>query len=84
MANLGYFKVNTNGKYVKLSEITGLTIASGTTYLLQVEGACRVCESATEPEGGFYINKAEPFSYTAGDADLWVKTNGSCYINIAE
>lgn len=85
MANLGFFAINTEGEYTKLSELTGLTLASGTTYLMQVQGACYLCESATKPtKGGFYINKTEPFSYTAGNADLWVSTIFSSHINIAE
>lgn len=85
MANLGFFAINTEGEYVKLSEETGLTLTSGTTYTMQVQGACYLCESATKPtKGGFYINKTEPFSYTAGNADLWVSTIFSSHINIAE
>ena len=85
MAQLGYFKIDTKGEYVKLADITGLTLTSGTTYSFQVEGACRFAPLDTKPEkGGVYVNKIDPFTYTASDLALWVKTNTPCYLNIMD
>lgn len=85
MANLGFFEIDTDGEYVNLSDITGITFASGKTYLIQIQGSCNLCESATKPtKGGFLINKNEPFSYTSNGTTLWVCTVSSSYINIAE
>jgi hypothetical protein len=85
MANLGFFAIDTEGEYVKFSELTGLTLTPGTPYVFQVQGACYFCESATKPtKGGIYINNLKPFGYTARDVDLWVSTMFSSYINIVE
>lgn len=86
MANLGLFNINTKHKYVKLSEIIGASLTSGTTYLMQLNsGACHFCESATKPtNGGFIVDHTRPFTYTSNGTELWVRTDYPTCINIAE
>lgn len=85
MANLGTFNINTGGEYQKLSELTGITFETGTTYLIQIQNACHILESATLPtEGGFVILSPEPFSYTPSDGDLYIRSlNTQNVVNIA-
>lgn len=85
MANLGTFNINTGEEYQKLSELTGITFESGTTYIIQVQNACRILESTTVPtEGGFVILSPAPFSYTPSGGDLYIKSlNTQNVVNIA-
>lgn len=77
MANLGYFKIDTKGEYVKLSDITGVTLTSGTAYIFQIRNPpCIMIESNTVPEeGGIEIDNTKPFGFTAGDTPLYIKTD---------
>lgn len=89
MANLGEFKIKTDGEYVKLSELTNITFEPDKTYTLQIFNGATLCESATTPtNGGFKINAPVLVQYTAEeDADLYIMTQRqyeSAIVNIAE
>ncbi len=87
MGNLGFFIINTAGKFKKLSDLTGITFEDGKQYTFQIQNSCFIQSSATLPEsGGFWI--AEPslnlFTKTAGE-DFYIKTTyRQATINIAE
>lgn len=85
MANLGIFQINTNGKYEKLSDLTGITFNMGSQYLMQNKGGCCILiESAILPkEGGFTVSN-NPFIYECDGTDVYIKTNGNVYLNISE
>lgn len=88
MAHLGEFKVNTNYKYQKLSDVTGLTFESGKTYLIQTQNYAIYITSDTMPtKGGFIVNDTKLMSYTHEDGvDLYIKTIPvvGAIVNIAE
>lgn len=92
MANIGYFKVNTNGEYRTIEEVTGLTFTAGTKYSMQVTnggGYLTICSSDTLPtSGGFVMKDMEKFTYTPEEnVNLYLKTAGFGtvnYLNIAE
>ena len=87
MGHLGQFIIKTNGKYKKLSELTGLTFEDGKQYTFQIQNSAFVLSSATVPkDGGFYI--AAPtlnlFTKTAGE-DFYIKTTCiEAMINLAQ
>lgn len=85
MANLGIFKIDTNGEYKLLSELTGITFHAGINYLIQNKGGnCIVIESASKPkEGGFTVGN-RPFIFECEGIDIYIKTNGNTYLNISE
>lgn len=85
MSNLWYGSIQTDGEYVTLSSISGVTFTSGTTYTLQVKGKCYLCEKSAKPtSGGFLITEEMPIQYAAGSDDLYVRNvSDSCLINIA-
>ena len=80
MANLGTFRINTAYEYVKVAEITGITFEAGTTYLLQAQNACYICESTIAPNDenlGFILTNNDVFSFTPSEGDLYIKTFGA-------
>lgn len=86
MANLGYFKVDTNGEYQTIEEATGLTFTADTKYSLQVQnqgGFLTICPSATLPtEGGVVLKDLEKFDYTpVQGVNLYLKTAGFGAVN---
>lgn len=85
MANLGIFEINTNGEYLKLSDITGITFNINQRYLMQNKGGnCILIESLDVPkEGGFTVNN-KPFIYECDGSDIYIKTNGNVFLNISE
>ena len=85
MANLGIFKIDTNGEYKLLSELTGITFHAGINYLMQNKGGnCIVIESGIIPtEGGFTVGN-KPFIFECEGVDIYIKTNGTVYLNISE
>lgn len=85
MANLGIFEINTNGEYMNLSTLTGVTFIAGNSYLMQnYSGSCIVIESSVKPtEGGFVVGN-EKFQYNCDGTDVYIQTNGSIYLNISE
>ena len=90
MANLGTFRIDTQGEWQDFETLTGLTLVDDTTYLMQTGNICAFCAKATEPEDGekgFVINFNLPFEYTHNIANtLYVKTNDRMYadVNIAD
>lgn len=78
MANLGSFKINTEGEWEDFETLTELTLVDETIYLLQVQNICAFCAKASEPEAtekGFVINFNVPFEYTHDDTNtLYIKT----------
>lgn len=87
MANLGFFEIDTEGEYIKLDTITGLTFTEGTKYIMQVQNAIEnviICISDIKPtKGGFVIKNLEKFDYTPiSGYDIYACTNGSYGANI--
>ena len=85
MANLFYGKINTNGKFVKLSEATGLTIQSGITYMMQPQGviATYTSDGDIPEDGGFlvYNNPIMRFELNSNE-ELYIKTFNSNGVNV--
>ena len=86
MANLISTTFRTNGDYVNIAEVTGVTIQEGETYSVQVIGNAYLCHSTTKPiTGGFLVGtqgNTEPFGYTADSTNnLWIKTD-KAYFNL--
>ena len=81
MANLytGTIKTET---YKTLASLTGVTFTSGTKYVIQLRNSAYIREGTNGK--GFIVLDSQPFEYTAGDDDLYIKTyaNG-CTVNIA-
>lgn len=84
MSNLYSGQIATDGDYETVASLTELTLTSGTTYTLQLLGAAYVREGSTGK--GFYICDNGQFQFTAGDDDLYVRTNPGekVYLNIAD
>ena len=89
MANLFFGRVNTNGRYIELSELTGVTLEEGTTYMLQPMDAITTYVSDTDEvptEGGFTVqnNPIVKFSLNSGEK-MYIRTynNKSVAINLA-
>lgn len=87
MANLGIFEINTNGAYMKLSDLTGITFSSGSSYLMQNYGhSCIIIETNEQQEninGGFVVDN-KPFLYECNGTPVYIKTNNQIYLNISE
>lgn len=90
MANLGIFKIDTDGEYTDLATLTGLTFTTGTKYTMQAQNAgdeLIVCTASSAPSsGGFVIRDFEKFEYTPVDGvNLYVNTGGygKVLLNIA-
>ena len=89
MANLGTFRIKTDGEWQDFETLTELTLVNDTTYLLQTGNICQFCAKASEPaegEQGFTINFNLPFEYKHNTANtLYVKTGDRQYadVNIA-
>ena len=90
MANLGTFRIKTDGEWEDFETLTELTLVNDTTYLLQTGNICQFCAKASEPdndEKGFVIDFNFPFEYKHNVANtLYVKTGDRMYadVNIAE
>lgn len=83
MANLYSGSIDTNGTYKTLAEVTDLTFTKGTKYVIQIQNPAYIREGTTGK--GFLVLSADPFEYTAGDEDLYIKTeNRQCVVNIAD
>ena len=84
MANLYTGNLDFEG-YKTVTELTGITFESGTTYTIQINGAAVLREG--ELGKGFIINTYLPFQYTAGVDNLYIAKQGDNHtlrINIAE
>lgn len=82
MAHLGEFFINTEGRYEKVADLTGITFEDGKQYTFQIQNSATVISAAEKPtKGGFYINTPALNLYTkqAGE-DLWIKTESYFYI----
>ncbi len=83
MANLYTGNINTNGKYVNLSTLTGVTFTEGTTYAIQIQNTAWLREG-TDGQG-FIFNKDKGYSWTCKGDDLYIRTTlADAIINIAE
>lgn len=83
MANLYSGSIDTNNTYKTLAEVTDLTFTEGTKYVIQIQNPAYIREGSTGK--GFLIDSNNPFEYTAGDDDLYIKTEfRQCIVNIAD
>ena len=82
-------KVQTNNKYVDYDSLDGaVSLASGTSYLMQFQGAAGIYIGAQQPtdeKAGFCLLENQIFEYTPNGTDkLWVKSYGAvAYLNVA-
>lgn len=87
MANLWYGAINTNGQYLKVADLTGITFEDGKQYTFQIQNSATIISSATQPTaGGFYISNSAVnlFTKTAGE-DWYIMTSAfGATLNIAE
>ena len=81
MANLYTGSISTS-TYETLASLTSLTFTSDTTYVIQIQNSAYIREGSTGE--GFLINSIQPFEWTAGADDLYIKTlSDQCIVNIA-
>lgn len=82
MANLWTGTVKSSDAYVTLASVSELTFTEGSKYVIQIQNPAWIREG--EDGAGFYVFNDEPFEYTAGSDDLYIKTVTQCIVNIAE
>ena len=91
MANVYFGKVQTNNEYVDYETLDGASaLTTGTSYLMQFQGAAGIYVGTTKPTGdqknaGFVLLNGQIFQYTPNGTDkLWVKSFGAvAYLNVA-
>ena len=88
MPNLFYGKINTENKYFKLSELTGIEFEEGVKYQVQIVGVAYICTKTEQPEEeGFLINDKQVWGYkptSLPEETLWVKTpENPAFINVS-
>lgn len=88
MANIAYNKsIRTNGQYVDLAEVMGITFELNEHYQIQLLNTAMVMIADNKPtEGGFLIFDNKPFGYTHLGQKLWIKSieNKPIEVNISE
>lgn len=73
--------INTNGEFIDLATESGVTFTSGKSYTIQIQNIGYL--KLGDAEFAIYTN--DPFTYTAGSDDLYIKTlNNSCVVSIYE
>lgn len=83
MSNLYTGTIQTNGEYVNLAELTGITFTEGTTYAIQLQNMAWLREGTDGK--GFLFNRDKGYSWTCKGDDLYIRTESqSVVINIAE
>lgn len=83
MSNLYTGEINTQGEYVNLAQIAGITFTQDTTYAFQIQNAAWLREG-TEGKG-FLFNKDKGYNWTCKGDDLYIRTTLSpAIVNIAE
>lgn len=81
MANLYSGSISAS-TYQTLASLTSLTFTGGTTYVIQIQNSAYIREGTTGE--GFLVSSIEPFEWTAGADDLYIKTlSEQCIVNIA-
>lgn len=92
IGNIGIYDIDTDGEYVKFSEITDVVFEVGVVYTIQAQTYLPVYLVAKgvvpDPNEGFKLLDTHVMNYTHEEGkDLWVKTTkpliGKTYINIA-
>lgn len=87
MANLAYKSIKTNGDYIDLAAVLGITFEIGKTYQIQLMSGATIILSDEKPkEGGFFIFDSKPFGYKHTGSKLWLKAvdKRPVEVNIAE
>ena len=79
MANLFSGRINTEGQYLDLSQLSGIDFTVGTVYTIQIIYSGWIREGETGL--GFNVS-SQPFQWTADNNTLYVK--GEFSINIAD
>jgi len=94
MANLGTFKINTNGEYQNLATVLDMEFEVGKSYLMQGRTNPNI-DPASKEYGfwvrvgelgeGFKIENSNPFQMTFTDTDdtLYIKSYGNVTFNIS-
>ena len=76
MANLWTDKVDTNGEYMDLEVLSGVTLEANKTYLLQASSTISICVATSKPSAGGFTIYSGPivrFELETGEK-IWVKT----------
>lgn len=88
MSNVAYKKsIKTQGQYVDLAEVMGITFTLNSKYQIQLLNSAMVIISDEQPtEGGFFIFDNKPFGYKHLGSRLWIKSieNKPVEVNISE
>lgn len=71
MANSFTGTINTNGEFISINELTGLTLTSGKTYSIQVQNIAEIKIT----DAIFTINN-EKFTWTQGNDAIYIRTPG--------
>lgn len=83
--NLAIFSVEPSQEYLDVSELSGVTFSSGTSYQIQIRGAATFCESDTKPtEGGTYWDRIKPFTFICKGKKLWILPARESSVNISD
>lgn len=83
MANLWTGRINPNGTFQDLSNVSGITFTNGNKYQIQIQNSANIREGETGE--GFYWDKLEPIIYEHKGNSLYIKPNWlGCVVNIAE
>lgn len=92
MANVFYGQIDAKNDFVELESYAGITLSSGTSYLMQFEGCATIQLASSKPPilpgqsaGGFLLQNNQIFQWTPNGTDkMWIKTWGAVtYLNIA-
>ena len=86
MANVFYGEIDAKTEYVDFEVISGVTLSSGTSYLMQFQGCATINVASAQPtSGGFLLQNNQIFQYTPNGTDkLWIKTWGAkTFFNVA-
>lgn len=88
MANLFFGKIDAKDEYKDFEVESGVSLTTGTDYLMQFQGCAYVQLAPSQPaldSGGFVLQNNQIFQYTPNGTDkLWIKTFGAAtYFNVA-
>ncbi len=73
--------IDTKGEFKSIASLTGITFSSGTSYTMQIQNMALLKIG----DAVFTITVNEPFTYTAGEETLYMKTcYGQCVLTVLE
>ena len=88
MANIYYGKIDAKEEFKELEAYAGITLSTGTSYLMQFQGCATIQLASSQPApdaGGFLLQNGQIFQWTPNGTDkMWIKTWGAvAFLNVA-